>query len=80
MTRGEIDRLSANAMLGYFEPLFIWLKDQNKDEKIVGWTTFKEDTSLFQPLIYAGSTSNVASVQLLIFFSTLYMIKLFLLE
>lgn len=70
MTRGETNRLSADAMLDYFEPLFIWLKVQNRDEKIVGWRTFKEDTSLFQPLVYAGSNllkPNVILVILVIF-------------
>lgn len=67
MTRGETDRLSADAMLDYFEPLFIWLKGQNRDENIIGWRTFKEDTSLFQPLVYAGSNLIKANVILIIF-------------
>ncbi|CAH1164170.1 unnamed protein product [Phaedon cochleariae] len=55
MTRGETDRISADAMLEYFDPLLVWLRNQNRDEKVVGWTTFKEDKALFQPLIYGGS-------------------------
>lgn len=66
MTRGETDRLTADAMLDYFEPLFIWLKVQNRDENIVGWRTFKEDTSLFQPLMYASSNLIGANVILII--------------
>lgn len=67
MTRGETDKLSVDAMLEYFEPLFIWLQDQNRGEQVIGWTTFKEDTSLFQPLIYGGSNMIVPYAPLAIF-------------
>lgn len=76
MTRGETDRLSADAMLDYFEPLFTWLKVQNRDEKIVGWRTFKEDTSLFQPLVHAESNlikANVILVILVIILNNLWL-------
>lgn len=67
MTKGETDRLSVDAMLDYFQPLFNWLQDQNKNEKVVGWTTFKEDASLFQPLVYGGSIQTLGNVVLVTF-------------
>ncbi|XP_017783079.1 PREDICTED: angiotensin-converting enzyme-like [Nicrophorus vespilloides] len=57
ITRGKQDRLSADAMLDYFQPLLMWLRIQNRAEKVIGWTTHKEDTSLFQPLLYKSSAS-----------------------
>lgn len=75
MTRGETDRLSADAMLDYFEPLFIWLKVQNRDEKVIGWTTYKEDTLLFQHLVYSRSgmtPGNIVLVMFVILLNSLY--------
>ncbi|XP_049820777.1 angiotensin-converting enzyme-like isoform X2 [Aethina tumida] len=62
VTRGASDSLSPQPMLDYFEPLLLWLQGKNKreDERIIGWSTRKEDTALFQPLL---STSNRLGVQ-----------------
>lgn len=56
-TRGKTDRLSADAMLEYFRPLEIWLKDQNRGENTTGWHIVPENTALFQPLEY--NSANV---------------------
>lgn len=55
LTRGQTDRVSSEPILNYFQPLFLWLKVQNKDETTLGWTTKMEDTMLFQPLFSSGS-------------------------
>lgn len=38
MTGGVTRKMDAGPMLEYFEPLYNWLKEQNKDE-IIGWTS-----------------------------------------
>ncbi|KAJ8966319.1 hypothetical protein NQ314_003584 [Rhamnusium bicolor] len=55
LTKGNYNHISADAMLEYFEPLLLWLKGQNRGERVIGWTAYKEDTALFQPLIYGSS-------------------------
>ncbi|KAJ8924306.1 hypothetical protein NQ315_007099 [Exocentrus adspersus] len=67
LTNGNSNRLSADAMLDYFEPLMAWLKDQNKNERIIGWTTYKEDTALFQPLVYGSANRHLTSHSVVIF-------------
>ncbi|XP_050500285.1 angiotensin-converting enzyme-like [Diabrotica virgifera virgifera] len=59
LTRGETDKITADAMLNYFQPLILWLREQNRDERVVGWTTYKEDKALFQPLVLYGTSSVV---------------------
>lgn len=49
MTRGQTDRLSADSMLRYFQPLELWLRVQNHNEQTIGWKPTLEDTALFQP-------------------------------
>nr|CAI5863054.1 unnamed protein product [Callosobruchus analis] len=48
-------------MLRYFDPLLRWLKSQNRRERVIGWTTFKEDKALFEPLVYGGADRCVTS-------------------
>lgn len=50
LTKGQTDRLSAESMLEYFHPLEMWLKVQNRDERIVGWNIMPEDTALYRPM------------------------------
>ncbi|XP_057663789.1 angiotensin-converting enzyme-like [Diorhabda carinulata] len=77
MTRDQTDKITADSMLNYFEPLAIWLREQNRNERIVGWTTYKEDTALYQPLVYYGSSNKysyeltITNVILIIIFSKL---------
>ncbi|CAH0551874.1 unnamed protein product [Brassicogethes aeneus] len=56
LTKGNTDTISPEPMLDYFEPLLLWLEGKNKreEEKIIGWSTKKEDTALFQPLVSKG--------------------------
>lgn len=55
LTRGQTDRLSADSMLKYFQPLQMWLRVQNRDESVVGWNTESKDTALFQSRVYNAS-------------------------
>ncbi|XP_047368061.1 angiotensin-converting enzyme-like isoform X2 [Vespa velutina] len=47
MTRGKSNRLDADAIIKYFQPLYEWLKRQNEMEPVIGWITIQEDTALF---------------------------------
>lgn len=46
MTRGKSNRLDADAIMKYFQPLYEWLKRQNEMEPVIGWITIQEDTGL----------------------------------
>lgn len=63
ISKGKEDRLSADPLLDYFQPLLVWLKMQNRDESVIGWTTNSEDMSLFQPLIYKSKCDNIFSAR-----------------
>lgn len=67
LTKGNTDRISANAMLKYFQPLLLWLRLQNREEDVVGWNTNNEDTMLFQPLVANTSVIIMRNNFLLIF-------------
>lgn len=64
LTRGQSDRLSAEAMLQYFQPLMLWLKVQNRNESVVGWMTSLEEESLFQPFLFANTCKNSFNTKL----------------
>lgn len=66
ITRGETDRLSAEPMLKYFQPLLLWLKVQNRDESVVGWNTNLDETALFQSLSYNSNNCVTTNTFLLI--------------
>lgn len=61
LTKGKSDRISADSMIKYFQPLFNWLKVQNKNENIVGWMTNQEDAALFQHLVSAENNLKHSS-------------------
>ncbi|XP_018574000.1 angiotensin-converting enzyme-like isoform X2 [Anoplophora glabripennis] len=67
LTKGDSNRLTADAMLDYFQPLMLWLMEQNRDERIVGWTMYKEDTALFQPLLYGFANKPLFDCNTVIF-------------
>lgn len=56
LTRGKMNRLSAEALLTFFNPLKAWLEQQNRHDNI-GWNSNKEDVALFKP-ISAGSINT----------------------
>lgn len=49
LTKGNTSRLSADALLSFFQPLKAWLEQQNRGE-VIGWNSNIEDISLFKPL------------------------------
>nr|XP_014291052.2 angiotensin-converting enzyme-like [Halyomorpha halys] len=55
-TRGATDKLDARPMLEYFKPLLLWLKVQNRNEKMIGWVTSEEDSALFQGYLKGDSS------------------------
>lgn len=63
LTNGRTDRLSADSLLRYFQPLEQWLKVQNRDETIVGWNTNNEDTLLFQS--WRNSSAGLGSFSII---------------
>lgn len=68
LSRGYSTKITSDAMLEYFQPLMLWLKAQNKDERIVGWTTSKEDNALFQPWIRAGTNKTQFNITIIFIF------------
>lgn len=48
LTRGRTSKLSAEALLQFFQPLHAWLEDQNRYEPIIGWNSNLDDVALFQ--------------------------------
>lgn len=74
LTKGKTDRISADPMIKYFQPLYIWLKVQNANENIVGWRTNHEDAALFQPLISATDSLNQFSIVNLVLTNILLLI------
>ncbi|XP_066152228.1 angiotensin-converting enzyme-like isoform X2 [Euwallacea fornicatus] len=53
LTKGGSDKLSAEPLLEYFQPLYTWLQRTNKDELVIGWNSAREDLALYQPLTVA---------------------------
>lgn len=78
LTRGQTDRLSADSMLKYFQPLQMWLRVQNRDESVIGWNTNSKDTALFQSRLY--NTSSSAHRNLVIIIISLLSLQIFLKE
>lgn len=78
LTRGQSDRLSADAMIHYFQPLYLWLKVQNRNESVIGWTTNLQDEALFQPFLFGSSNTNFISLSLTLFLLIIVRIKWYL--
>ncbi|XP_048002165.1 angiotensin-converting enzyme-like [Leguminivora glycinivorella] len=50
MTRGKTNRISPESLVKYFRPLELWLRVQNRDEPLIGWSSNYHDVALFAPL------------------------------
>lgn len=50
LTRGKTNKLSASALLEYFQPLHLWLQDRNirEGELAIGWNSNLDDVKLFK--------------------------------
>ncbi|XP_047038254.1 angiotensin-converting enzyme-like [Helicoverpa zea] len=64
MTRGKTNRISPEALVKYFRPLELWLRVQNRDEPLIGWSSNYHDVALFAP--QRGGVGGSASSYLLI--------------
>lgn len=77
LTKGNSDKLSAEGLLEYFQPLHDWLKSVNKDETVIGWASNKEDLALYQPLTIGkasrlGLELTVLNSVIILYFLTWY--------
>lgn len=50
LSKGKTGRISAEALLTFFNPLKAWLEQQNRNE-VIGWNSNMDDVSLFKPLV-----------------------------
>lgn len=54
LSRGKTSRLSADALLEFFEPLRNWLEQQNRYD-LIGWNSNMDDVALFKSLSSSGA-------------------------
>lgn len=66
LTRGKVNRLSAEALLEFFNPLKAWLEQQNRND-IIGWNSNMEDVALFKPLRGHANSNYITLTHLSIF-------------
>lgn len=59
LTRGKVNRLSAEPLLEFFNPLKAWLEQQNRND-IIGWNSNMEDVGLFKPLSGHANSNHIA--------------------
>ncbi|RVE53640.1 hypothetical protein evm_001781 [Chilo suppressalis] len=64
MTKGKTNKISPDSLVRYFRPLELWLRVQNRDEPLIGWSSNYHDVALFAPQRGSGS-SNTARVGIL---------------
>ncbi|XP_041983262.1 angiotensin-converting enzyme-like [Aricia agestis] len=61
MTRGKTNRISPEALVKYFRPLELWLRVQNRDEAVIGWSSSQLDVALFAPQRAAAPAHALAT-------------------
>lgn len=78
-TQGATDRLDARPLLDYFQPLALWLRVQNRDRGVVGWTTTSQDAALFarwsRPLTATAPRTPPAPLPLLLTFLLVFILQ-----
>ncbi|KOB73574.1 Angiotensin-converting enzyme 8, partial [Operophtera brumata] len=47
MSKGKTNRISPESLVKYFRPLELWLRVQNRDEHLIGWSSNYHDVALF---------------------------------
>lgn len=57
LTRGKTTRISADALLDFFQPLRVWLEQQNRND-IIGWNSNMDDVTLFKSLSGRATTNG----------------------
>ncbi|XP_073964736.1 angiotensin-converting enzyme-like [Choristoneura fumiferana] len=60
MTKGKTNRISPESLVKYFRPLELWLRVQNRDEPLIGWSSNYHDVALFAPLRDGATVDSVA--------------------
>lgn len=66
LTRGKSSKLTAAALLQYFQPLQLWLQERNRkdgDQLVIGWNSNLDDVKLFKSL---GSLKEFSLIWVLI--------------
>lgn len=58
LTRGKTSRVSAEALLQFFNPLKAWLEQQNRND-VVGWNSNMDDVALFKPFTSSARPTTV---------------------
>ncbi|CAH1642884.1 unnamed protein product [Spodoptera littoralis] len=67
MTRGKTNKISPEALVKYFRPLELWLRVQNRDEPLIGWSSNYHDVALFAP--QRGEASIIKMSYFIVLFS-----------
>ncbi|XP_075988484.1 angiotensin-converting enzyme-like isoform X2 [Anticarsia gemmatalis] len=65
MTRGKTNRISPEALVKYFRPLELWLRVQNREEGVIGWSSNYHDVALFAPQRALASALTTPAIGLL---------------
>lgn len=76
LTRGKTNRLSAESLLDFFNPLKAWLEQQNRHD-VIGWNSNMEDVALFKQLNGASKQSHQKILTLLSIFTITILLYLF---
>lgn len=70
LTRGKMNRISAEPLLQFFNPLKAWLEQQNRNDYI-GWNSNIEDVALFKSLNGHANQNHISFTHLWIFTITI---------
>ncbi|KAL4720565.1 hypothetical protein ACJJTC_010689, partial [Scirpophaga incertulas] len=60
MTKGKTNRISPESLVRYFRPLELWLRVQNRDEQLIGWSSNYHDVALFAPQRGSGCVAHLS--------------------
>ncbi|XP_028158444.1 angiotensin-converting enzyme-like [Ostrinia furnacalis] len=68
MTKGKTNRISPESLVKYFRPLELWLRVQNRDEPLIGWSSNYHDVALFAAQRGSSGTPLVSVVTVFVCF------------
>lgn len=71
LTKGKTSRISAEALITFFNPLKAWLEQQNRND-IIGWNSNMEDVELFKPLVSSAQHHNHFNIYFSIFTAIIF--------
>ncbi|CAH2056639.1 unnamed protein product, partial [Iphiclides podalirius] len=78
LTRGASTRISPDALVRYFRPLELWLRAQNREEQLIGWSADESDVRLFSPLTAKAPSTSPPSAPLLLLLTAPLTLRLLL--